>query len=281
MDNQRAVPKRSILVTGCSSGIGLACARGLKSRGWRVFASARTGADLRMLATVGLDPVHLELTDPDSIARCVDQVLDATDGKLFAVFNNAAYGQPGALEDLDLDVLRRQFDVNVFGTHQLTRLLLPTLRENGRGRIVMCSSVLGFVSMPFRGAYNASKYALEGLCDTWRLELHGSGVWVSLIEPGPILSRFRDNALAAFEANIDAKNSVHRERYQAVAAKFRADGPVMPFTLEPEAVLVKLELALDARRPKARYPVTVLSHLFAVLKRVLPDRVLDAMMRRA
>jgi len=273
--------KRSILVTGCSSGIGLVCARGLKSRGWRVLATARTADDLRMLTTVGLEPIPLELADPNSVAACAETVLDATDGKLDAVFNNAAYGQPGAVEDLSRETLYQQFNVNVLGTHDLSCRLLPAMRARGRGRIVMNSSVLGFVSMPFRGAYNASKYALEGLCDTWRLELKGSGVYVSMIEPGPILSRFRQNAHTAFKANIDIETSVHRQHYQTMEAKFLTEGPVMPFTLEPEAVLVKLEQALNARRPKARYPVTVPTVLFAWLKRVLPDRALDAILRRA
>jgi NAD(P)-dependent dehydrogenase (short-subunit alcohol dehydrogenase family) len=183
------------------------------------------------------------------------------------------------VEDLTRDTLRKQFEVNVLGTHELACRLLPAMRANGQGRMVMNSSVLGFVSMPFRGAYNASKYALEGLCDTWRLELKGSGVHVSMIEPGPILSRFRQNAHAAFKANIDINNSVHRTRYQAMETKFLTEGPVMPFTLEPEAVLVKLEKALNARRPKARYPVTVPTYLFAYLKRILPDRALDAILR--
>jgi len=273
--------RRSILVTGCSSGIGLACARGLKARGWRVFATARAADDMRMLTTVGLEPVPLELADPDSVAACADHVLAATDGKLFALFSNAAYGQPGAVEDLSRDTLARQFEVNVFGTHQLACRLLPAMRAQGRGRIVMNSSVLGFVSMPFRGAYNASKYALEGLCDTWRLELNGSGVHVTLIEPGPILSRFRQNAHRAFIDNIDVEHSIHRQRYETMEKKFQTEGAVMPFTLGPEAVLVKLEQALAARRPKARYTVTVPTYLFAWLKRLLPDRALDAILRKA
>lgn len=273
-------PPRAILVTGCSSGIGLACARGLQARGWRVFATARKAADLHMLGSVGLEPVPLELADPDSVATCADHVLKATGGRLDALFNNAAYGQPGAVEDLTRDALRAQFEVNLFGTVELTNRLLPAMRQRGAGRIVMCSSVLGFVAMPYRGAYNASKYAIEGICDTLRLELAGSGVHVSLIEPGPILSAFRENAYKAFLARVDAEHSVHRDRYQAMAGRFQAKGPVAPFTLAPEAVLVKLEHALDSRRPRARYPVTVPTYLFAALKRLLPVRALDAILRR-
>ncbi len=273
--------ERSILVTGCSSGIGLACARGLKARGWRVLATARRREDLRMLTTVGLEPVPLELADSDSIAACADHALNATEGRLDAVFCNAAYGQPGAVEDLTRDTLRRQFEINLFGTVELTNRLIPPMRQQRRGRIVMNSSVLGFVSMPWRGAYNASKYALEGICDTLRLELHGSGVHVSMIEPGPILTRFRHNALAAFRANVDLDNSIHQHRYRTMLDTFDTDGPVVPFTLGPEAVLVKLERALNDRRPKARYRVTLPTHLFAALKRLLPDRALDAILRRA
>ena len=183
---------RSVLITGCSSGIGLASARLLKERGWRVIATARYPEDLsRLKHEEGLETLELELSDPKSIASCMDEVERLSDGNLFAVFNNGAYGQPGALEDLDISAMRQQFEVNVFAAHEITRRALPMMRANGQGRIVHCSSVLGLIAAPFRGAYCASKFALEAMADTMRLELAGTGIYVSLIEPGPITTALR------------------------------------------------------------------------------------------
>ncbi len=213
---------RSILITGCSSGIGYTCALGMKERGWRVFATARSEADLARLEAEGLEPVHLDYARPKSIEACADAVLAATDGTLFALFNNGAYGQPGAVEDLRTDVLKAQFETNVFGWHDLTCRLIPAMRANGAGRIVQCSSVLGLVALKWRGAYNASKFAIEALSDTMRLELESSGVRVSVIEPGPIRSRFQEHGLAHFKANIDIENSVHRADYARQIARNEA-----------------------------------------------------------
>ncbi len=273
--------QRSILITGCSSGIGLASAHMLRSRGWRVLATARRPEDLdRLRNQDGIEALHLELADPASIAACATEALRLTGGKLGAVFNNAAYGQPGAVEDITADTLRRQIEVNVIGTHDLTRRLIPAMRANGAGRIVNCSSVLGMVAAPFRGAYSASKFALEGLSDSLRLELAGSGIHVSLIEPGPIRTRFVDNALAAAKASVDIEGSVHRERYHRMIASL-ASGGKQTFKLEPEAVARKLVHAVESPRPKARYCVTVPTHLAGVLRRLLPTRLLDIAAARA
>ncbi len=272
---------KTILITGCSSGIGLASARTLKTRGWRVLATARRPEDLdRLREEEGLETLHLELADPDTIAACADEALRLTDGKLYAVFNNAAYGQPGAVEDVTPDVLRKQFEVNVIGTHDLTRRLIPSMRANGRGRIVQCSSVLGMVAAPFRGAYCASKFALEGLTDSLRLELAGSGIRISLIEPGPIRTRFIDNALAAARAHIDIEGSVHRARYERMIDALSRGGK-QTFKLEPEAVATKLVHAVESARPKPRYYVTVPTHLAGILRRALPTRLLDIAAARA
>ena len=266
---------KSILITGCSSGIGLCVARGLQARGWRVFASARQPEDVAQLAEEGLETLQLDLDDPGSIAAAVDELLARTGGTLDALFNNGAYGQPGAVEDLTRDVLRMQFETNLFGWHELTRLVLPVMRRQGQGRIIQHSSVLGFVALRYRGAYNASKYALEGLTDTLRLELRGSNIHVSLIDTGPVTSRFRENAHAAFLRNIDRDHSVHREYYARVVKRLTTQGPVVPFTLPPEAVLKKVVQALESRNPKPRYYVTFPTYLFAFLKRILPQRTLD------
>ena len=206
--------ERSVLITGCSSGMGYAAAKGLRSRGYMVFATARQERDVARLRSDGFDSTVLDLTDPSSIHNALAYVCSKTDGKLYGLFNNGAYGQPGAVEDLPTAVLREQFETNFFGWHELTRAVVPIMRSQGYGRIIQNSSVLGLVSMKFRGAYNASKFAIEGLSDTLRLELADSNIYVSLIEPGPIDTHFRSNALAAFRRNIDTSDSAHSAVYE-------------------------------------------------------------------
>ncbi len=267
--------KKSILVTGCSSGIGLCVAEGLQKRGYRVFATARKPADVEMLVERGLESLRLDVADPVSIHGAVDEVLRRTGGTLYALFNNAGYGQPGAVEDLRREVLREQFETNVFGTVELTNRLIPVMRAQGGGRIIINSSLLGYVSLPFRGAYNATKYALEGIADTLRLELRGSGIHVALVEPGPISSRFRANAHEMFRRNVDAEASFFRDTYRAMENRLAKPDPAAPFTLQPEAVLEKVIHVLESDRPRIRYPVTFPAYLFAVLKRLLPGSALD------
>ncbi len=271
----------TLLITGCSTGIGLTCARGLTARGWRVFATARKTEDVTTLQAQGLEALQLDLDDSVSINTAVDAVLQRSGGSLDALFNNGAYGLPGAVEDLSRDALRAQFETSLFGWLELTNRIIPVMRAQGHGRIVMNSSLLGFIALPYRGAYTASKFALEGLTDTLRMELAGSGIHVSLIEPGPIDSRFRANAHAAFKRWIDAEHSVHREQYAAQERRLTKEGPAVAFTLPAEAVLDKLIHALTSLRPRARYRVTVPSHLFAYLKRVLSSRALDRLLLRA
>jgi len=292
---------RSILITGCSSGIGYTCAVGMKSRGWRVIATARKPADLDMLAGEGLETVKLDYTDPASIAACADDVLALTDGKLDALFNNGAYGQPGLVEDLPTHVLRAQFEANVFGWHDLTTRLLPAMHEQSSGRIVQCSSVLGFMAAPYRGAYNASKFALEGLTDTLRLELHGSGIHVSSIQPGPIRSRFTLHALNALKANIDHENSRNNALYQKriaeleqiageepagletpdQSARITGNGWKPVYRLGPDAVLDCLIHATESANPKPYYRVTYTTRLASLARRFLPDRLQYKLMLRS
>lgn len=264
---------KSVLITGCSSGIGQCLARGLGLRGYRVFATARRAADVAALADMGLESLPLDLDSSASIAGAVAAVRERTAGRLYALINNGAYGQPGAVEDLTRDTLRAQFETNVFGTQELTNRCLPLLRCNGGGRIVQISSILGLVCLPYRGAYSASKYALEALSDTLRLELRDSPIHVALVEPGPIRGRFRANAYAAFQAHIDVARSRHQAAYAATAKRLTA-GEV-PFTLPPEAVLKKVVHALESPYPRTRYRVTLPAHLFANLKRLLPDVWMD------
>ena len=270
----------SILITGCSSGIGHVSAKGLIERGWQVFATARKPDDIARLENEGIQALHLDYTDTGSVAAVADRVLNETDGRLYALFNNGAYGQPGAVEDLPTDILRAQFEANFFGWHDLTNRLIPAMRKNSRGRIVQCSSVLGLVSTPYTGAYNASKFALEALSDAMRLELKGTGINVSIIEPGPIWTRFSEHALNAFKANIDIASSAHSETYQRLMDKMETGGATK-FKLPPEAVYKKLLHALESPRPKARYYVTKATYLAALGKRILPGSIQDWMIARA
>ncbi len=267
--------KKTVFITGCSSGIGHATACELKKRGHRVICSARKVEDVGRLITEGFECLQLDLADSGSIQQAVQQLINLTEGNVDALFNNGAFGQPGAVEDLSRDVLRNQFETNFFGTHELTNLIIPLMRQQGHGRIIYNSSVLGFVAMKFRGAYNASKFALEGLADTLRLELRGSGIDIVLIEPGPITSKFRQNAFDMYQKHIDPSRSFHRETYQAMEARLQKHGPSAPFTLPATAVAEKVIHALESRRPKTRYAVTVPTHLFRWLKRLLPTSLLD------
>ncbi len=273
--------KKTILITGCSSGIGYCVAKALHERGYRVFATARKRDSVEMLQAEGLESFRLDLTDSNSIHFAFEEVMRRADGELYALFNNGAYGLPGAVEDLNRDALRAQFETNVFGWQELTNLAIPVMRRQGYGRIIQNSSVLGFVALPFRGAYNASKYAIEGLSDTLRLELRGSNVHVSLIEPGPIASQFRMNAAKALEKFIDIENSFHREKYQGVLTRLHKPGPAVPFTLPPEAVLKRVIHALEADKPQPRYYVTFPTYLFGILKRILSTRVLDVLLAKS
>lgn len=274
------IDNHSILITGCSSGMGYETAVALHRAGYNVIASCRDPADVARLQGEGLFCVQLDLRDSDSIARAVADTLAHTGGTLYALFNNGAYGQPGAVEDLPRAALREQFETNLFGWHELTCALLPVMRRQGYGRIIQNSSILGLVAMKYRGAYNASKFALEGLTDTLRLELRGSGIHVSLIEPGPVATRFRPNALAAFERNIALNDSVHQAAYQQQIVRLSKAGISNRFTLPAESVVPRVRHALESPRPKARYPLTTPTTVFSILRRVLPVRWLDALLAR-
>ena len=275
------MPKeKSVLITGCSSGIGLCCALGLKARGYRVFASARKPGDMQALEHQGLEALPLDLDNSESIRSAVSEILNRTNGVLYALFNNGAYGQGGAVEDLSRRALREQFETNIFGWVELTNNVLPVMRKQGYGRIIQNSSILGFMALKYRGAYIASKYAIEGLSDTLRLELRDTNIYVSLIQPGPIKSKFRENAYPKFLEHIDTNNSAHSAHYKKVIERYKAEGAVQPFTLPPEAVLKRVIHALESPRPKNHYPVTFPTYLFAYLKRILPSRALDRILEK-
>jgi NAD(P)-dependent dehydrogenase (short-subunit alcohol dehydrogenase family) len=269
--------QKSILITGCSTGIGAVCASALKQRGYRVFATARKTEDLQRLEAEGLEAIALDYRHSASVQACAAEVAKRTDGTLFALFNNGAYGQPGAVEDISRTVLEEQFAANFFGWHELTKACLPMLRKNGEGRIVQCSSVLGLGAMKWRGPYNASKFAIEGLTDTLRLELRGSGIHVITINPGPIESQFVPNARAAFERNVDLTDSHYKAVFERQRQRLDRGGNTT-FKLPASAVLDKLILALERKNPRAHYYVTVPTYLVAVARRVLPQSWMDAFM---
>lgn len=271
---------RSIIVTGTSSGIGAYCARALKAEGWRVFATARTPADIDALETEGIEAFYLDYREPESIAALAEAVLERTGGTLDALFNNGAYAQPGAVEDLPVEALREQFEANFFGWHDLTRRVVPVMRRQGHGRLVHCSSILGLAPVRFRGAYSASKHAVEGLMLCLRQELEGSGIHVSLIEPGPVTSKIASNGLAWFLKNIDVENSVHRADYQAQLARLKAGGSVSRLKPGPEVVHAALRHALLSQRPHPHYVVTVPARIGVALKRILPASMLYRVLAR-
>lgn len=272
--------RRTIIVTGCSTGIGAYCARALKSDGWRVFATVRRDEDQISLEADGIETFLMDYTDHDSIGAFVTAVHERSNGRIDALFNNGAYGQPGAVEDLSTDVLRQQFETNFFGWHELTRRVIPMMRARGAGRIIQCSSILGLIPYRFRGAYTASKFALEGLSITMRMELQGSGIHVSLIEPGPIESRFTATALKHIENNIDLLNSPHAREYERQLARLNGTGPINKHKLGPDAVYRVLRHALTADDPRPHYLVTTPAKQGAFLKRLMPSGLFYKLMRK-
>ncbi len=269
---------KTVLITGCSSGIGYQTAQTLKRSGYRVLVTARKAADLQRLRDEGFESFAFELADQSSLHQLVEAVLVATNGTLDYLISNAAYALPGAIEDLTRDQLRAEFEANVFGCVELIQQFIPIMRKQGHGRIVQISSILGIVTMPYRGAYCASKYAIESLCDALRMELAASGVELILIEPGPIESHFRQNARQVFEASLkNQMNSVHQAQYQKL---YQQKATELPFALKPEAVASLIKKALESARPKARYYVTFPAYFMMWSSRLLPTRALDWLMER-
>jgi short-subunit dehydrogenase len=266
---------KSVLITGCSSGIGLCTAQFLHQHGYQVFAAVRKSEDQLRLQASGLISVLLDVNDSTSIQNGIAEVLSQTNGRLDALVNNAGFGVMGAVEDLTRESLRAQFETNVFGLHELTRQVIPVMRRQQHGCIINISSVLGLVSMAYRGAYSASKYAVEALSDSLRLELRGTGIHVVLVEPGPIVSHFRQTASAVTRENIDMTASTHRKIYEDMLERQQQQKDSSRFTLGPEAVAKKILHALESPQPKLRYFVTLPTYLLATLRRLLPAKWLD------
>jgi len=273
----------SILITGCSSGIGYDAATTLQSQGWQVLATCRQQEDCDALEKAGLTSFVLDYADESSVKTAVERSLELTGGKIDALFNNGAYATPGLVEDLTRGAMREIFEVNLFGQMDLTNLLLPAMRENRHGYIINNSSVLGLAGMPFRGAYCATKFAMEGLTDALRLELSDSGIHVSLIEPGPITTKIRENSIPHFEKWINVKASAQKERYESVMIPrlYRDTGAPDKFELPPSAVTAKLLKILNSPKPRPRYYVTTPTYITGTLKRILSSRALDRVMLKA
>lgn len=268
--------QKSILITGCSSGIGLCAAETLQKRGYRVFATARKEKDVLHLKEKGLESIILDVNDSNSINNALNEILSKTNGKLDALFNNAGFVLPGAVEDLTRDMIRVQFETNVFGAMELTNLVLPIMRKQGYGRIIQNGSILGIITMPYRGAYNASKFALEAFSCTLRQELRDTPISISIIEPGPIVSHLRHNAHKSFQSTLEEKPSIHKATYKKMEKYFFVSpNSERKFALTPDAVVNKLIHALESSKPKAHYYVGIAAHTFALLRRILPDTALD------
>ncbi|MBN2782934.1 MAG: SDR family NAD(P)-dependent oxidoreductase [Campylobacterales bacterium] len=271
--------KKTILITGCSSGIGYDTAKFLHSRGYDVYATARSDADVARLLGEGLNAYKLDVTNKEEIASVLKQIIK--DGKeLYALFNNAGYGQPGAVEDITTDVLKEQFETNFFGLHEVTYQALKIMRHQGYGRIIQHSSVLGIISLRFRGAYNASKYAIEGLSDTLRLELMGSDIYVSTINTGPVRSDFRQNAIKMFEKNVDADSSIYKDEYKAKVLKRKESKDDGVFTKDSDVVIANILHALESKTPRPRYYNTKATYLLGFFKRVLSTTLLDKILMK-
>ncbi len=277
-----AETQRSILITGCSSGIGNHLAHALAARGWRVFATCRKEEDCARLRDEGMESFRLDYEEINSIEVAFDEAIERTGGRLDALFNNGAYAIPGAIEDLPARAFRQIFEANFFGWHSLTRRAIPVMRAQGHGRIIMNTSILGLAALRMRAAYVATKYALEGYTDTLRLEMNGTKIEVILLEPGPIRTRIRQNARAHYERWIDAENSPWAKFYAEVLEPrlYAADPAPDPFELSCEATTRKLIHALESRRPRARYYVTTPTYIVGIMRRLLPTRALDRIMLR-
>jgi len=266
---------RSVLITGCSSGLGLYVAESLQKNEWKVFATARKEEDIENLKGKGIDAFFLDVTDSESIDKLVKDVSEKTDGKLYALINNAGCGYSGALEDITRDAMRKQFEVNVFGVHELTNKIIPIFRKNKTGRIINISSAAGRFSMPFMGAYSASKFALEALSDALRLELRNTDIKISIIEPGPLKSDFSKNALSIFQNQVKPPENSHYKDIYEKMGKYRQTKETKKNIPGPDALYKKVKHALESKRPKIRYLVTKEAYLAAYLKRLFPDRLLD------
>jgi NAD(P)-dependent dehydrogenase (short-subunit alcohol dehydrogenase family) len=268
---------KTVLITGCSSGIGKATAARLAGHGWDVYATARRPETLTELADAGCHTLALDVTDEASMVDAVDAV-KAEAGRIDALVNNAGYSQSGAAETLDLDDVRRQFETNVFGLLRMSQLVLPTMRDQGDGRIVNISSMGGKLVFPGGGAYHATKYSVEALSDAMRFEVAGFGIKVVIIEPGLITTNFDQAAVDSMDLH-DPGPYAHFNQRVASSTTDAYSGPMKRLGGPPEAVATVIEKALTTRRPRPRYTVTPSAKLSMITRRMMTDRMWDSAMR--
>lgn len=266
---------KSVLITGCSSGIGKKSAEILKNRGWRVFATARKPEDVKHLLSLGFEACRLDLEDSSSIHEAVDFVLSKTQNHLYGLVNNAGYGLTSAVEDINIADLRKQFEVNVFGLQELTNLLIPAFRKQGHGRIVNISSVVGRFALPYMGAYSASKFALEALTDVLRIELADTGIYVSLVEPGGIKTNFSKNALSVLDELKNKDTSFHSKAYEIIQ-KGRKNNTKQNNKASTKSVVKTIIHALESKKPRARYLITPEAFFVFIAKKILPETLIDS-----
>lgn len=271
---------QNILITGCSTGIGLQTAITLKNNGYKVYASARTQEDVNKLKALGFDALKIDVRNKEEITNAFTYIINQ-DKKLDGVFNNAGFGQPGAVEDVSVEVLKEQFETNIFGLHEVTLQAMKIFRKQGYGKIIQHSSVLGIISLKFRGAYNASKYAIEGLADTMRQEVLGSNIYISTINTGPVTSKFRENALKKFNKNIDIENSFFLKAYRdELQGRLESEENNAPFNLPASSVANVALKIMNSNKPKPRYYVTKATHILGFFKRILSTSLLDRLLNR-
>jgi short-subunit dehydrogenase len=267
----------SILITGCSTGIGLETAQYLKYKGYQVFTTARQEKDVEKLKSLGFEAFLLDVREKQTIENTLKSILAITGGTLDVVFNNAGFGQPGAIEDLRTEVLKEQFDTNVFGLHEVTIQVLPIMRAQGYGKIIQHSSVLGLISLKFKGAYNASKYAIEGLTDTLRQELLDTSIQATVLNTGPVLSEFRETAKQKARDNIDIEHSRFKSSYEEHLSSVKS---TVPFTLKAVEVAKVVESIIKSKDIKPRYYITKATYILGYLKRVISTSLLDKILNK-
>ncbi|CAA6822326.1 MAG: Putative NAD(P)-dependent oxidoreductase EC-YbbO [uncultured Sulfurovum sp.] len=268
---------QNIVITGCSTGIGLATAEYLKEQGYKVYPTVKNEKDLAFLKQMGFNNVmKLDVRKSTEISEVINTVLNE-DGKIDCWFNNAGFGQAGAVEDIQTAILKEQFETNVFGLHECTRQIIPIMRKQGHGKIIQHSSVLGLISLFGRGAYNASKYAIEGLTDTLRLELKDSNIYPVLLNTGPITSSFRKTAMQKLEKNVAIHDSIFSDYY---AKNLSAEKSKVPFNEEAISVAKVVHKIILANKPKPRYYITKATYLLGYAKRILSTSVLDYLLKK-
>ena len=272
-------PSKAVLITGCSTGIGAETARHLATQGWTVYATARNPETLSDLASAGLKTLALDVTDEASMSAAVDLVT-REEGAVGVLINNAGYSQSGAVESIELDSIRRQFETNVFGLIRMSQLCLPGMREQGWGRIVNLGSMGGKLTFPGGGIYHATKYAVEAISDAMRFEVRGFGVNVVLIEPGLITTEFATAAVSSLDEGTGGAGPY--ARFNEFVGKMTAgayEGPLAKLGGGPDAVAKVIEKALNSKRPKPRYTVTPSAKLSIAQRRLVTDRTWDRIMR--